>query len=274
MSAQCWINGRVEDAVRYGDAGQPVIDAGDELDHGAEGWLYGAYQAIGQPDRMVEWCRSLLARGRNRHTLNRTALVVALTTAGRYDEAIADAEGLVAAAEATNNPYAISFALLAYGIALREADAEGALDALHRGLSISSASGNRNVANHLLLNLSRQEAMHGDRQAALDYLSRTIRNYHDAGNASLLDGALAVVAFLMNQLGRRAPAATIAGSAYNTLTAISVPELITAIADLREVLGEEPYESLARAGKAMTTAEIVSYAYAQIDEAKTVLELA
>lgn len=45
----------------------------------------------------------------------------------------------------------------------------------------------------------------------------------------------------------------------------------TAIAHLRNVLGNETYESLARNGETMTTAAIASYAYDQIDQARTTL---
>jgi hypothetical protein len=46
----------------------------------------------------------------------------------------------------------------------------------------------------------------------------------------------------------------------------------TAIAHLRNVLGEATYKSLARKGGAMTTAAMVTYAYDQIDQARTELE--
>ena len=51
------------------------------------------------------------------------------------------------------------------------------------------------------------------------------------------------------------------------------PEITNAIAHLRDVLGEATYETLARKGETMTTAEIVAYAYDQIDQARTELEL-
>jgi len=38
------------------------------------------------------------------------------------------------------------------------------------------------------------------------------------------------------------------------------------------VLGEATYESLARKGETMTTAEMVTYAYDQIDQARAELE--
>ena len=53
---------------------------------------------------------------------------------------------------------------------------------------------------------------------------------------------------------------------------MGVPEITTAIAHLREVLGEATYESLARKGETMTTAAIAAYAYDQIDQARTELE--
>jgi hypothetical protein len=40
---------------------------------------------------------------------------------------------------------------------------------------------------------------------------------------------------------------------------------------LRDVLGDQTYESLARQGEAMRTAEMVTYAYDQIDQARAEL---
>ena len=56
------------------------------------------------------------------------------------------------------------------------------------------------------------------------------------------------------------------------MTAAALPELGTAIAHLRDVLGDQTYESLARKGETMTTAEMVTYAYDQIDQARAELE--
>jgi hypothetical protein len=56
------------------------------------------------------------------------------------------------------------------------------------------------------------------------------------------------------------------------LTAASVPKINTAIAHLRDVLGDQTYESLARKGETMTTAAMAAYAYDQIDQARTELE--
>jgi len=49
-------------------------------------------------------------------------------------------------------------------------------------------------------------------------------------------------------------------------------ELDIAITHLREVLGDETYELVARKGATMTTAAMATYAYDQIDQARTELE--
>ena len=53
--------------------------------------------------------------------------------------------------------------------------------------------------------------------------------------------------------------------------AAAVPEITTAITHLRDVLGDETYESLARKGETMTTAAMATYAYDQIDQARAEL---
>jgi hypothetical protein len=49
-------------------------------------------------------------------------------------------------------------------------------------------------------------------------------------------------------------------------------EFSTAIARLRDVLGDQTYESLAHKGETMTTAAMATYTYDQIDQARTELE--
>ncbi|MBV8294050.1 MAG: hypothetical protein JOY55_20000, partial [Mycobacterium sp.] len=83
---------------------------------------------------------------------------------------------------------------------------------------------------------------------------------------------LATLAVFLGRLGRLEPAATIAGFAFSPLTASAFPQLSTAIILLRGVLGNQTYESLARKGETMTTAAMMTYAYDQIDQARTTLE--
>jgi hypothetical protein len=108
--------------------------------------------------------------------------------------------------------------------------------------------------------------------AAFDPLTVAIRNHHDSGNTLNTRASLAVLAACLDRLGRYEPAATIAGFAFDSLSAAWLPEISTAVAHLREVLGDQTYESLARKGQTMTTAEMVAYAYDQIDQARTELK--
>ncbi|HVQ98905.1 MAG TPA: adenylate/guanylate cyclase domain-containing protein, partial [Mycobacterium sp.] len=277
MASQCWNPGRIEAAVDYSDVGQTVIDSGRyEVPFGVEGFLGAAYLAIGQAQRWVEWCRAQLARGRDTHTFTDTftkaALTIALAMAGSGDEARAAANGLIDAAEATGNPLAISFALWAHGYAFLDAAPAGALNALRRGLVIAQDSGNRFAETRLAVTLSSLEAEHGDPLAALDHVTLVIRNFHDAGNTTMVRSPLAVLAAFFDRLGRYGPAATIAGFAVDPFAAAAFPEINTAIAHLRDVLGDPAYESLARAGEKMTTAAMAAYAYDQIDQARAELE--
>ena len=273
MASQCYMAGRPEAAVGYSDAAQTVLGNGrDEVPYGIEGWVGGAYVYIGQPERCVEWCRAQLARGRDTHTLTRAALVIALKIAGSEDEAMAATKGLIDAAEATQNPHVLSFALLAYGTAFRDADPDRAREAMRRGVAIAQDSGNRTIETHLAGTLAGLEAQHGDPLAALDYSLVSIRHLHDSGNSTTIRGVLAILAALFDRLGRYEPAATIAGFAFSSLTAIGVAEINPAITHLRDVLGDQTYESLARKGETMTTAEMATYAYDQIEQARATLE--
>ena len=269
-ASACWNPGRIEAAVGYADAGQLVIGSGhhDEVPFGFEGVLGNVYWVIGQPVRAVEWCRAQLGRGRDTHTLTRACLVFALTVADRGEEARAAANGLIETAEASHNPLALSLALFAHGFAFRDADPAGALNTLRRGLVIARDSGNRYTELLLAAELSRVEAEHGDPLAALDHVTLLIRNYHDAGNTTLIGTTLAVLAALFDRLGRYQPAATIAGFAVVSPLTATLAEFNTAITHLCEVLGDPAYESLSRAGEQMTTAAMATYAYDHIDQAR------
>jgi tetratricopeptide (TPR) repeat protein len=272
IASWCYLTGRIEAAVGYSDAGQIVLGSSrDALPYGIEAWLGAVYLAIGQPERLAELCRAQLARRRDTHVQIRGWLVVALAMAGCGGEAMDSADGLIEAAEATGNPLFLALALGAYGVAFRDADPVGALNALGRGLVIAQDSGNRLLESTLAPILARLEAEHGDTLAAFDHLTLAIRNFHNAGDTTTIRVPLAVLAVVFDRLGRYEPAATIAGFALSPLSASAVPEITTATTHLRDVLGDQTYESLAHKGETMTTAAVATYAYDQIDQARTEL---
>ena len=91
--------------------------------------------------------------------------------------------------------------------------------------------------------------------AALDHLTLAIRNSHDAGSTSNVRAVLAILAAFLDRLGRHEPAATIAGYVLSPLTAATIPQINTAIAHLREVLGINNHQFFAPCGIEMHQAD-------------------
>jgi hypothetical protein len=180
------------------------------------------------------------------------------------------ADGLIEAAEATRNPWAISFVLAAYAIAFGDAYPDRALDASAGAWwslkKAATASSNPNWRR------STCRASRGDLLFAFDHFSLAIRNMHDSANTTTIRSPLALLATVLDRLGRYESAATIAGFASGPLTEMAYPEMITAIAHLRDVLDDQTYESLAREGETMSTSAMATYAYDQIDQARAELD--
>ena len=220
-----------------------------------QGLVGSAYLPVGQVQEYVEWCRAQLARGGDTHSFSRASLVLALTITGSFDEATTAAAGLIDAAEATNNPFALLYALFACGMAFREADTDRARDALQRGLVIAQDSGNRAYESHLAVTTARLEGEFGDPLDALG-ICQTGGPYatHDSGNTSMMGTRIggARHAFSTGST-RHGPAAIIAGFAFNPFTEAVIPEFNTAIGRAtRCPLESQTYQSLARKGRAMT----------------------
>jgi hypothetical protein len=136
---------------------------------------------------------------------------------------------------------------------------------------IAQDSGNRFVESLLATGLSRLEAENGETVSTFDHLTLAIRNFHNAGDTTTIRVPLASLAAPFDRLERYEPAATIAGFALSPMAATGVPEITTAITHLRDVLGDQTYESLARKGETMTAAAMATYAYDQIDQTRAEL---
>jgi hypothetical protein len=121
------------------------------------------------------------------------------------------------------------------------------------------------------MSLCKHEADYGNLLAALDCVTLAIRNYHDSGNVAVMGVPLSNLAYTLDRLGRHEPAASILGFAFTPMVAVTIKGIDRTITHLREVLGDQIYESLARKGEAMTTAAIATYAYDQIGQARAEL---
>jgi predicted ATPase len=274
MATQCYAAGRLDDALGYVNAGRLAIDSGRyaQVPYDFESWLGGPYIWKGVPEQWLELCRNMIAQGRDTHYFAQANLVTALTFTGAGDDAIAASETLVAAADATDNPMVICYTLVAYGYARRDADPAAAYESFQRGLTIARDSGNRQIESHLAGNVSIVSGSHGNAVDALDNLSLAIRNHYDSGSFSLMLSPLVILAATLDRLGHNEAAATISGFTATPYTRASYIEMNILITNLRELLGDDTYEALARTGKAMAPAAMATYAFEQIDLARVKLE--
>jgi predicted ATPase len=273
MAAQCYAVGRIDDAVRYADAGLAAISTErfDDVPYDGEAWLGGVYIANSQPQRWAEVCRGTVSRGTGDHMFSRAALVLALKMIGETAEAVKTSEELLAALDTTDNPQLASYLLLVYGIAQHDINPAAALNAHRDGLTIARESGNRELESYHAGNLARLVVIHGEASDALDYVELALRMFYDSNTFSLMASALAVLAALLDRLGYYESAATISEAGANAFTLTTFPEIKATISHLREVLGDDDYESLGNIGTNMTTAAIAEYAFEQIRIARASL---
>lgn len=262
--------GRIDDAVRYAAGGQEAVISGrfDAVRTAAEASIASPYAAIDQVDRWVDWCRIVMARHPEVHIHTRAIFALALKMAGIDDEAVEVSETLPEMVDATDNPTFAAWALFAYGTAHRDGAPAVAYDALRRGFRIAQENGSKQTESNIASMLTALAATHGEPADALDYAVVSTRFCYDSGNFYLLKNSLAGLTALFDRIGALGAAATISGYADDAFTRSAFSEFRTAVAHLRETLGDKSYESLARTGEQMTTAEAVSYALDQIDRAR------
>jgi predicted ATPase/class 3 adenylate cyclase len=273
LAAQCHTAGRVDDAVGYLDASRQITESGgfDEVPYELQISTGVVYSHAGHPERWAELCRKVIAEKAGPDTITRACLAMAFYFLGNCDEARVASQGLLAKADAIDNPSTACFALLAHGIAYHDADPIAAHDALRRALTVAQNSGNRQMESAVASTMWLVATTDRDPDDCFLYLIVAIRHYYDVGNAALLHNPLAILASLLDRLGHHEQAATISGFAATAFTHASYPEINTAIAHLRQVLGDQTYESLAHNGEAMTAAAMVTYACDQIDQARSEL---
>jgi predicted ATPase len=273
MAADCYLAGHTDNFLRYTAAASRATESGrfDTVPVALEVALAGGYLTTVGPDRCVEWARGMLTRYPDGYAYAAPGLVSALVYSDRHEEARSVAEKLLVAAETEVNPTVVSSAMYAYGATHSETEPQAAYAALRRGIAIAQENGDRQMESVLALALSSLAATHDKPLEGLEYSALAIRTYYDTGAVQFVSGPLGVLTALLDQLGRYEAAATISGFAFADVALATFPEISTAIAHVREVLGDQAFESLARAGTAMTNASKAAYALEQIDRARAEL---
>jgi predicted ATPase/class 3 adenylate cyclase len=264
----CAAGGRAEDGLRYADRARVLFDDAKYVRvpfGGAGDFLAYPYLFSGRPDDWLAFCRAEADRAVDDPLNPSTTLVLALWFAQRHDEATALAPDVVEAAEASGNPTVLNAALTAFQYAYFDRDPTAALGALRRSVEITQDLGIS--AGHTAAMLARAEAAHGDAGAALVACHRALLAYKASGDLAGARTPLAVLAGLLNRIGRHEAAAVLAGTAdYAGMS--SYPDLVATIEDIRESVGAERFDALSARGRAMENAAIFRYALEQLDEAR------
>jgi predicted ATPase len=234
IAAVCFVFGRLDEAVRYADAGQAAIASRqfDEVPYEFTVWTGGAYVAEGRPERWVDLCRNMIEHDPGTHEIACACLALAFNVIGANNESAAASEGMLGVADATNNPQVACTALLSYGVGRRGTDPAGARKVLRRALRIAEESGNIIMQGHMTATLSRLTATHGEPAEAFEYVALSIRNFYDAGSFSLVYSPLAILTALFDRLGNYEPAATISGFAASGIATYALDQIDQARAEL------------------------------------------
>jgi hypothetical protein len=279
LGAQCFATGRLGDALTYFETGEQLSASGDFDAVAYEGQYSSGvvYSVAGHPERWVGLCREAIAAQTTPLTVTRGCLCIGLRLLGKGNEARLAADGLVAAADATDNPNTACFALMGHGAAYMDSDPVAAYHSYRRALKIAQDTGNRQMETAAatmlcVLAIGEDDPFFGtpqdDNIDPLDYLAVTIRRYHDAGNVTMIQNPLTILAAVFDRLGLHEQAAIIAGFAATEMARAGYPKISATLAHLREVLGDQTYEYLARKGQKMTDVAMATYALNQIDQAR------
>ena len=272
IAAECYRTGRIDDAVRYADAAVAIIDGGrfDRMLYDFEPTaLGGTYITMGLSDRWLELCRKRFARGQGINTYNRAAMVDGLDDrwgdrrgpgclrrlAGRRRDNQRPRRPAASRCSPTDMP-----GVTAVRMPLTKHFAEASKSL--------QDSGNKMTESYIAVNLSGLAGAHGAPTETLDFLTRAINNFYDTGSYAHMVSPLGVLAAHFDRIGQYEAAATIVGFAATAFALATFPEITATIAHLREVLGDNIYESLAHNGEKMTNANVAQYALEQIEQAR------
>ena len=266
-AAQCTMVGRIEQGIRYADAGRSAILSGryDPVPHGYEAFLGNGYMTAGQFQRAIDCCREMIAMGASDHVYSRAYLIQLLTFVGAWDDARAAAVGLMDEAEATDNPMNACYSLFVAGWVQYNTDPVAAYHIFRRGYVIAQDSGNRQFEAHFATNLARLNFSARPAMGSTSYLRRSAFPWIQETSTSS-EYRWRTSPHCSTGSGGTIPPRPFSGSPpapWGTLAAL--PEVDTAATHLRDALGDEKYEACTSTGANMSTAAIGDYAFEQIE---------
>jgi hypothetical protein len=263
--------GRLEEAADYAQAAV-ALGADARYDPFDPAWTsYRQAQAhllAGRLDRFIEICANLAAQPRPGQVLGGCGLLLALSLAGRAEEARGIAEDTLAAARAHANPFCVALALYASGRAFAPADPARALRFSRDGLAYAQEHRLRMFEAVIAQEAAGLEAAHGDLGQALTLFDAALDSFQRAGNAASLGGTLGQLAVCFDRFDQPDVAATLSGLSSHPGIGLLVVDLRAVVDHVRAELGDAAFDQCAATGSAMDLGEAVSYARHHIELAR------
>jgi len=185
--------------------------------------------------------------------------------AGVPERGLKAAEELMELAAERSNPSLRCMALLSHARVVAHEDPATARAELHEALALASTTSNTIVVQQALRGLEELNARSGGHAAALAALREVASRFADRGNVA--EQTLTVISMLdsLVALGAFEVAATICGAVSQSPWNNTARSLVID-ATLAEHLDRKRYDAARRAGAAMTPADLVAYASAQVRE--------
>ncbi len=265
--SNAWGFGRLEEAKRFGEE---ALALREDPEFYPFVWAFTDLAMIavfeGDVDRALELVRTGAAHAADGHDrLCLAHIPLALTMAGRHEEAIAAARDTIATVEAAGLPFSIGVLLSARGLALSSSDPAAALAAFDEALAVARRSGHLLMSAWILPNVAALQARSGAPDEALRSFLRLFEETRGSLDRFFLARGLPALIVIFERLGRAEASATIDGVVmreFGSMTLASeVPE---ASARARQAIGDVEFERLAAKGAAMPMFEVVRYAETEI----------
>ncbi|MFT3853042.1 MAG: BTAD domain-containing putative transcriptional regulator [Ilumatobacteraceae bacterium] len=223
-----------------------------------------AHLFAGRVDRAAELDGALAASPRAGRLAGMCGLLYELPELGRFDEALAIADEVVAAARAAQSPFLLSWALTGFARAAASIDPAAGLAALYEGLELSRTHLIRVAEAVIARDAARLEGQHGSARRAgelYEYVFDAFLRAGDSSNLAVALGDLAVV--VAAELPE--PAAVLVGAARRDPAAHRVRDLVATVDALGDALGSPELDALARRGASLSWSSAVAYGRSTIE---------
>jgi hypothetical protein len=184
-----------------------------------------------------------------------------------FTTARAEAEIARDLAREMDNPSAIASALLNLARSIERDDPAGALDAYEQSIALGRTGAMTLMVGAALVGVARVRSRTQDPDGALDALHDGITHSIYIGYRPIVVEVLGASASILLQNGRPEPGAVLAGSllqgaltAINSRSAVEAAELEQALLAAREVLGDTEFQGLFDRGAAMSYEGVLEFA--------------